>query len=86
MLSPVGVCEKPDGFDFKENIKKSNGRGPPKFFRKLAISAWENKWSPFGFVRKSGSIGGRKLINMYLNRRIGESLTEEERELLGNYM
>jgi len=83
MLSPAGVCVKPEGFDPK-NIQK--GRGPPKFIRKMFVSAWENKWSPFGMMRKSGSWGAKKLVNYYLNRRIGEALQDEEREHMGTYM
>lgn len=78
MLSPVGVVVKPEDFDPKNFARK--GRGPPKFIRKMAISAWENKWSPFGMMRKTGSWGAKKMVNFYLNRRVGESLVDDERE------
>jgi len=83
MLSPAGVCKKPDGFDFK-NLKK--GQGPPKFIKKMARSAWKNKWSPFGMMRKSGSWGAKKMVNYYLNRRIGDALKDDEREQMATYM
>jgi pimeloyl-ACP methyl ester carboxylesterase len=83
MLSPVGVCIKPEGFDVK---KLQKGRGPPTFIRKMFLSAWENKWSPFGLMRKTGSWGGKKMVNYYLNRRIGDALNDEEREHMATYM
>jgi hypothetical protein len=85
MLSPAGVCVKPEGFDPK-NFKRSGKGGPPKFIRSLFLSAWENKWSPFGILRKSGSWTAKKLVNNYLNRRIGEALGDEEREHMATYM
>jgi cardiolipin-specific phospholipase len=84
MLSPAGVCAKPEDFDVKK-MRFKDGRGPPKFIRKIASSAWSNKWSPFGVMRKSGSLFGSFLIKKYVNGRMG-NLPENEREDLRSYL
>lgn len=83
MLSPAGVCQKPEGFDLSKIPK---GQGPPGWVKKIATSAWKNKWSPFGLMRKSGSWVGKKMTNFYISRRLANVLTEEEREHLLVYM
>jgi cardiolipin-specific phospholipase len=84
MLSPAGVVKRPEDFDFA-NMKFKNGRSPPSWVKSLATSAWENQWSPFGVMRKSGSLIGKSLIKNYVNKRM-PNLPEDEREVMHDYM
>ena len=77
MLSPVGVCKKPDNYDFSTN--KST-------FASIVRSAWKNKWSPFGILRNSGSLIGNSLIKKYISRRMKDSLSPEEQQDMLKYM
>jgi pimeloyl-ACP methyl ester carboxylesterase len=77
MLSPAGVCQKPPTF----NIDNYKGK-----IVSLAKTAWKNKWSPFGILRKSGSLIARKMIKKYLTRRMRDGLTDEERDHMLEYM
>jgi len=43
--------------------------------------AWENHTSPFAYLRAAGSVGGGKLINNYLSRRM-QMNEENERNAL----
>lgn len=84
MLSAVGVPFKPENFDLqKKEFKK--GHGPPKFVRKLAGTIWRQKWSPFGVMRKSGGLLGKRIIKGYLSKRMG-MLPPEEFDAMLNYM
>ncbi|CDW84782.1 UNKNOWN [Stylonychia lemnae] len=84
MLSAVGVPEKPNDFDItKKQFKK--GQGPPKWVRGLAGTVWRQKWSPFGVMRKSGSLLGKRIIKGYLGKRMG-MLPPEEFDAMLNYM
>lgn len=77
MLSPAGVCLKPEQFRISGIVRSNKG---PKFLLKLAVKSWENKWSPFGIMRKSGGWIGNKMIKTYINKRLGDSIKEEEFE------
>ena len=61
MLSPVGVCKKPENYSF------GNFGGT---FAKIVRTAWKNKWSPFGVLRNCGSLIGNSLIKKYISRRM----------------
>ena len=67
MLSPAGLCKKPENYDFK------NYSGT---FAKIVRTAWKNKWSPFGILRNSGSLIGKSLIKKYISRRMSYSLSQ----------
>ena len=83
MLSPAGVVIKPENFSYK----KAKIKGKQKFVFKIAKRAWKNKWSPFGIMRKSGSLIGKQLIKFYMNRRMRSSLSgDEEFDHLLNYL
>ena len=82
LLSPVGVPLRPSSNTFTEN---KNHRGPPACIRKIATQAWKYKWSPFGLMRKSGGLIGRRLIKGYMQKRMG-MLPKEEFDSLHLYM
>jgi hypothetical protein len=63
-------------------MKMKDGRGPPKWLRKIASKAWKNKWSPFGIMRASGSCIGKKMIKSYLSKRMGELPKQEFDDML----
>mmetsp|Transcript_20346 Transcript_20346/g.19326 ORF Transcript_20346/g.19326 Transcript_20346/m.19326 type:complete len:83 (-) Transcript_20346:333-581(-) len=46
--------------------------------------AYKNKWSPFGFMRKSGKTIGYKMVGRYVNKRMAH-LPQAERQALHNY-
>jgi alpha-beta hydrolase superfamily lysophospholipase len=70
MLSPAGICIKPENFNI-DNYGNST-------FIKIVKMAWKNKWSPFGIIRKCGSVIGNSLIKKYISRRMDESLSPDE--------
>lgn len=85
MLSPVGVPIKPEEIESDERQQIPGKKGPPKFVKSIANSAWKNKWSPFGAMRKSGSLIGRKMVKSYMKRRMAD-LPEEEFNTMLDYM
>ena len=66
----MGVCIKPENYNFDNYRQGTLG--------KLIKKAWKNKWSPFGVLRKSGSLIGNSLIKKYISRRLVDSLTPDE--------
>eukprot|EP00347_Sterkiella_histriomuscorum_P017551 403348908 len=68
-------------------IKKKNKawKWPSKYVKSLAKSVWKHQWSPFGIMRKSGKLIGKKLIRSYMKKRMS-MLPEDEFETLLNYM
>lgn len=74
----MGVCIKPENYDFN-NFRQGT-------FAKLVKTAWKNKWSPFGVLRKSGSVIADSLIKKFISRRMEDSLTPDEQKDMLDYM
>ena len=85
MLSPAGVVVKPENYVFGV-ARPRNGQGPPKFVQNIARLTWKHKWSPFGMMRKSGGLIGKKLIKTYITRRLSGTLSPHEFDVLLDYM
>ena len=83
LLSPVGVPVKPETSE--RLVESKNHKGPPKWVINLANTSWEQQWSPFGIMRKSGSWMGQRLLRWYMKVRM-TSLCEEEFNDLHKYM
>jgi hypothetical protein len=84
MLSAVGVPIRPDE-NPNEIPKPNNGRGPPKFVRKLAPKLWDWKISPFGVMRTLGRGFSKKMIKGYMNKRLN-MLSEQEFKDMHEYL
>ena len=84
MLSPAGVPYVPPDFDVSQ-LRFKNGKKPSKLLKSIGKNVWNKKWSPFGVMRKSGALLGKKIIKSYLNKRMGD-LPKEEFDIMLNYM
>jgi hypothetical protein len=69
MLSPAGVPVKPENFD-PSQLRMANGQKHYTLMRKLIMTAWVKKWSPFQVLRMGGKFFSRTLISDYLRRRM----------------
>jgi hypothetical protein len=72
MLSPVGVGIKPADLDLTKMKFGPNKKSPSKFGIYMGKKVWEKKWSPFGVMRKSGKVIGKKMIKGYLSKRMSD--------------
>jgi len=70
LISPIGVKVKaPDEPDL-DPLKRFEGRkGPPRWARGIAKSAWKKKVSPFSFGRKLGKKIPLTMIGRYVAKR-----------------
>jgi pimeloyl-ACP methyl ester carboxylesterase len=81
LLSPVGVGIKPADFDMSKMRMGPNKKGPGKIGVYMGQKVWDNKWSPFGVMRKSGKLLGKKIIKGYLTKRMKDLPPEEFNDL-----
>mmetsp|Transcript_17661 Transcript_17661/g.16902 ORF Transcript_17661/g.16902 Transcript_17661/m.16902 type:complete len:178 (+) Transcript_17661:376-909(+) len=88
MLSPLGIPKIVENFDvgkaFKEN-KNPTVRKPSRCTIRVARCGYNNKCSPFGIMRCSGSCCANRLLKSFVNRRFA-SLPPNERELYKQYL
>jgi cardiolipin-specific phospholipase len=82
LLSPVGIPEKPSGFNFISSLKSR-----PWAFRaiwKTIAFLWVRNITPGSLLRKAGPLSG-KLIKVYTDRKL-ITLPPEEKELIERYL
>lgn len=91
LLSPFGVPKRtftdeefPTLYD---QMNTAPGiRKPPKFMFKITKKAWENKWSPYGILRKSPLCFTNMMMNSWAKNRIKGDLPPHEMADYKEYM
>lgn len=73
LLSPLGVPEKPENFDFDAEIKNFPAdRRLPKLFYKATKVLWKVKMSPYKFLRVCGPLTDA-LLSTFVKKRLKDA-------------
>jgi len=94
LLSPIGVLQRPEGFDWFEDRKKkalekaeAEGKKPrqrmPGMFMSMAKYGWGKKISPFSVARFAGKKRALKSLGRYAGRR---NLNGEAKDSVRDYL
>ena len=94
MLSPIGILQRPEGFDYLQDRKEkriekatAEGKKPqtmPGWLSTLMKFGWEKKISPFGIARFAGKKRSLKSMGRYAERR--NKLDGNEKDAVRDYL
>jgi cardiolipin-specific phospholipase len=95
LLSPIGILQRPPGFDYFEDRKqkraekaRSDGKKSqtmPSMFMTMAKYGWEKKISPFSVARFAGHKRSLKGMDSYAGRRTG-GVDNKAKEAIRDYL
>eukprot|EP00347_Sterkiella_histriomuscorum_P015810 403355599 len=85
LLSPVGIPEKPQDFDYN-NVAKRFDSVQKRIGAKVVLMLWDRSFTPFQVLRYGGSYGTHTFLKFYINKRMKCLQTVEEIQEVKNYL
>jgi len=86
LLSPVGIPNKPEGYNFDEDAAKKIGKSrTKKLLLRFAKYMYRKKVSPFSIMRKSSRLIAPCFLKGYMKRRLS-MIEGKENKVLGNHL